>query len=185
MGANRMTERGRFPQRKRGAEGTSADYEEIKKRLHKELLDSLDFDEVSRTAKDELYASMRSSLMERVEQRNVPPNRIERERLIQEILDNILGYGPIEVLIRDPEVSDILINGHTNIYVDRRGKMIKTNIEFESNKHLMQIIERIVVAVGRRVDEQNPMVDARMIDGSRFNAIIRPCALDGCAASAA
>lgn len=183
MGTNRMTERGRFPARKRRPAGNTAEYEEIKKSLHKELLDSLNFDEVGRTAKDELYNKMRTSLMDRVEARNLPLNRIEREKVVQEILDNILGYGPIEVLIRDPEVSDILINGPKAVFVDRRGKMIKTNIEFENNKHLMQIIERIVVAVGRRVDEQNPMVDARMLDGSRFNAIIPPLSLDGAAVS--
>jgi len=183
MGRNRMTERGRFAGRKRKSSGNTDEYEEIKKALHKELIDSLNFDEVGRTAKDELYDKMRANLLERVERRNIPLNRIERDRIIQEILDNILGYGPIEVLIRDPEVSDILINGPKSVYVDRRGKMIKTNIEFETNKHLMQIIERIVVAVGRRVDEQNPMVDARMLDGSRFNAIIPPLALDGAAVS--
>ena len=161
----------------------SSDYDDIKKTLHTELLDSLDFEEVGNTPKEELYERMKSSLAERVEGRNLPISRLERERMVQEILDNILGLGPIEPLLRDPAVSDILINGPKNVFVDRKGKMMKTEVVFDDNKHLMQIIERIVVAVGRRVDEQNPMVDARMADGSRFNAIISPLALDGAAVS--
>ncbi|MCB9680273.1 MAG: CpaF family protein [Alphaproteobacteria bacterium] len=166
-----------------GATQNSAEYEEFKRRFHNELLDSLDFEEVGNTPKDELYDRMRESLNERVERSNLPMSRPERERMVQEILDNILGLGPIEPLVRDPAVSDILINGPKNVFVDRKGKLIKTNVVFDDNKHLMQIIERIVVAVGRRVDEQNPMVDARMLDGSRFNAIIPPLALDGAAVS--
>src|SRR5690606_28071222 len=150
---------------------------------HAELLDSLDYEEVGNTPKEELYERMRESLTDRVERSNLPLSRPERERMVQEILDNILGLGPIEPLVRDPAVSDILINGPKNVFVDRKGKLIKTNVVFDDNKHLMQIIERIVVAVGRRVDEQNPMVDARMADGSRFNAIIPPLSLDGAAVS--
>jgi pilus assembly protein CpaF len=191
MGINRTFEIRRGPPQgrrggpPRGGNPTrqSADYEEIKKSLHTELIDSLDFEEVGNTPKDELYERMRNSLNERVEGRNLPLSRLERERMVQEILDNILGLGPIEPLLRDPAVSDILINGPKDIFVDRKGKMSKTDVVFDDNKHLMQIIERIVVAVGRRVDEQNPMVDARMADGSRFNAIIPPLALDGSAVS--
>jgi pilus assembly protein CpaF len=161
----------------------SNEYEEIKKNLHQELLDSLDFEEVGNTPKDELYERMRDSLNERIEARNVPLSRADRERVVGEILDDVLGLGPIEPLLRDPAVSDLLINGPKNIFVDRKGKLVKTDIVFEDEKHLMKIIERIVVAVGRRVDEQNPMVDARMADGSRFNAIIQPLALDGAAVS--
>jgi pilus assembly protein CpaF len=104
---------------------------------------------------------------------------MERERLVEEILDDILGLGPLEPLLRDPEVSDIMINGPKTVFVERKGRIVKTNVVFNSNKHLMQVIERIVAAVGRRVDEQSPMCDARMIDGSRFNAIVPPLALDG------
>jgi pilus assembly protein CpaF len=178
---NRSSSRERPGRRSRAA--SNAEFEEIKKSLHAELLDSLDFEEVGNTPKDELYERMRTTLTERAEARNLPISRLERERMVQEILDNILGLGPIEPLLRDPAVSDILINGPKNVFVDRKGKMIKTDVIFDDNKHLMQIIERIVVAVGRRVDEQNPMVDARMEDGSRFNAIIPPLALDGAAVS--
>ncbi len=171
----------RGPRGQRG--GQSADYEELKRSLHTELIDSLDFEEVANTAKEELFERMKQSLTERAETRNLPLSRIERERMVQEILDNILGLGPIEPLLRDPAVSDILINGPKAVFVDRKGKMVKTDVVFDDDKHLMQIVERIVVAVGRRVDEQNPMVDARMTDGSRFNAIIKPLSLDGAAVS--
>lgn len=189
MPSNRLIDRirgGRGAAR-RGVRGASTaskvEYDEIKKSLHEEVLDSLDFDEVGNTEKEVLYERLKASLFERVEARNLPLTRMDRERLVQEILDNILGLGPIEPLLRDPAVSDILINGPKHIFVDRKGKLVQTEIEFEDEKHLMQIIERIVVAVGRRVDEQNPMVDARMADGSRFNAIIKPLALDGAAVS--
>jgi pilus assembly protein CpaF len=163
--------------------GGSTEYDEIKRALHNELLDSLDFEEVGNTPKAELYEKMRASLTERVEGRNLPLARSDRERMVQEILDNVLGLGPIEPLLRDPAVSDILINGPKNIFIDRKGKLLRTDVFFDDEKHLLQIVERIVVAVGRRVDEQNPMVDARMADGSRFNAIIQPLSLDGAAVS--
>jgi pilus assembly protein CpaF len=161
----------------------STEYEEIKRSLHNELLDSLDFEQVGNSAKEELYEKMRETLTERVESRNMPLSRADRERVVEEILDNVLGLGPIEPLLRDVLVSDILINGPKKVFVDRKGKLIKTEVQFEDEKHLLQIVERIVVAVGRRVDEQNPMVDARMQDGSRFNAIIQPLSLDGAAVS--
>jgi pilus assembly protein CpaF len=110
-------------------------------------------------------------------------NRNERERLVSEVLDETFGLGPLEMLLKDPTISDILINGPKNIYCERRGKMEKTNVIFRDNNHLMQIIDRIISRVGRRVDETCPMVDARMIDGSRFNAIIPPLALDGACVS--
>jgi pilus assembly protein CpaF len=104
---------------------------------------------------------------------------MERERLIDEILDETLGFGPLEALLKDPTISDILINGPVNIFVERRGKLERTDIKFRDNDHLLQIIDRIVSKVGRRVDETSPMVDARLPDGSRVNAIIPPLALDG------
>ncbi|MFM7151537.1 MAG: CpaF family protein, partial [Gemmataceae bacterium] len=110
-------------------------------------------------------------------------NRMERERLIDEVLDETFGFGPLESLLKDPTVSDILINGPQKIYVERRGKMEKTEVKFRDNEHLLQIIDRIVSKVGRRVDETSPMVDARLPDGSRFNAIISPLALDGATVS--
>jgi pilus assembly protein CpaF len=181
MGGTRLIDRvrgaqGRF--RSTGAADT-AEFERIKHDLHNELLESLDFEQVGNTAREDLAARLRQTLTERVESRQLPLNRMERERLVEEILDNILGLGPIEPLLRDPEVSDIMINGAQTVFVERKGRLIRTNVRFNDDGHLMQIIDRIVSAVGRRVDETTPMVDARMADGSRFNAIIPPLALDG------
>src|SRR2546423_5425957 len=108
---------------------------------------------------------------------------MERERLIDEILDETLGFGPLEALLKDPTISDILVNGPKCVYVERRGKLEKSDVVFRDNEHLLQIIDRIVSKVGRRVDETSPMVDARLPDGSRVNAIIPPIALDGASLS--
>jgi len=108
---------------------------------------------------------------------------MERERLIDEILDETLGFGPLETLLKDPTISDILVNGPKCVYVERRGKLEKSDVVFRDNEHLLQIIDRIVSKVGRRVDETSPMVDARLPDGSRVNAIIPPIALDGASLS--
>ena len=162
-----------------GPQADTVEFERIKRGLHEELLGSLDFEQVSKTPRDELAARLRSALTEKVESRALPLNRMERERLVEEILDDILGLGPLEQLLRDPEISDILINGHDVIYIEKRGRLQKVDVKFKDDGHLMQVIDRIVSAVGRRVDETNPMVDARLSDGSRFNAIIPPLALDG------
>ncbi|MCB9777214.1 MAG: CpaF family protein [Alphaproteobacteria bacterium] len=157
----------------------SAEFEKIKRQLHGELIEALDFEQVSKTPREELAQRLRKTLTDQVETRQLPLNRIERERLVDEILDDILGLGPLEPLLRDPEISDIMINGPKTVYIEKKGKIQKTNVKFQDDAHLMQIIDRIVSAVGRRVDETNPMVDARLADGSRFNAIIPPLALDG------
>ncbi len=157
----------------------SAEYERIKKGLHAELLDLLDFDRVGTTPREELAAGLRDTLTREVEKRALPLNRMERERLIEEILDDILGLGPLESLLKDPDISDILINGFDQIFIEKHGKLQQSDVKFNDNRHLMQVIERIVSAVGRRVDETSPMVDARLQDGSRLNAIIPPLALDG------
>ncbi|MEO0605867.1 MAG: ATPase, T2SS/T4P/T4SS family, partial [Myxococcota bacterium] len=188
MGGGRLIDRVRGAQRFRtgqpgapapSSSGLNVEFAQIKRELHNELIESLDFEQVGNTPREELAQRLRQTLTERVEARQLPLNRMERERLVEEILDNILGLGPLEPLLRDPEVSDIMINGPKTVFVERKGRLVKTNVTFNDSKHLLQIIERIVAAVGRRVDEQNPMVDARMHDGSRFNAIIPPLALDG------
>ena len=171
--------RGAHQRYKTGVSADSAEFERIKKQLHAELIESLDFEQVSRTPRPELAQRLRHTLTDQVETRALPLNRLERERLVEEILDEILGLGPLEPLLRDPEISDILINGADTVYVERKGRLQKVDVRFNSNDHLMQIIDRIVSAVGRRIDETNPMVDARLQDGSRFNAIIPPLALDG------
>ena len=162
-----------------GATTDSEEFERIKKQLHAELIEALDFDQVVKTPRDELAARLRNTLTEQVETRALPLNRLERERLVEEILDDILGLGPLETLLRDPDISDILINGANDVYVEKKGQLQRYPLKFNDERHLMQIIDRIVSAVGRRIDETSPMVDARLQDGSRFNAIIPPVALDG------
>ena len=162
-----------------GAQTDSVEFERIKKQLHNEIIDQLDYEKVGKTPREELAKQLRATLTSIVENRSLPLNRLERERLVEEILDEIMGLGPLEALLRDPAISDILINGHDTIYVEKKGKLQRVDIKFNDDRHLMQIIDRIVSAVGRRVDETNPMVDARLQDGSRFNAIIPPLALDG------
>ncbi len=157
----------------------SAEYERIKRALHSEILEVIDFEQVGQTPRAELTAGLRTSLQALLEQRALPLNRVERDRLVEEILDDILGFGPLEPLLRDPDISDILINGHAKVWIEKRGLLQLSDVRFVDNRQLMQVIERIVSAVGRRIDESSPMVDARLPDGSRFNAIIPPLAIDG------
>ncbi len=159
--------------------GDLVEFERLKKDLHNELLSQIDFEHVGKVPREELASRLRTALTDKVESRALPLNRLERERLVEEILDEILGLGPLEPLLRDPEISDILINGAGTVYVEKKGRLSKVDVRFKDDAHLMQVIDRIVTAVGRRVDETQPMVDARLSDGSRFNAIIPPLALDG------
>ncbi len=154
-------------------------FEELKRIIHGKLVDKLDLSRVSDLAGDTLRREIRLVVERLCDTENPLLNRMERERLIDEVLDETFGFGPLEVLLKDPTISDILINGPHKIYVERRGKLEKTDVKFRDNEHLLQIIDRIVSKVGRRVDETSPMVDARLPDGSRVNAIIPPLALDG------
>lgn len=158
-------------------------FEELKQRIHSKLVDKLDLSRVGELEGDVLRREIRLVVEHLCDTEGTLLNRNERERLIDEVLDETFGLGPLEVLLKDATISDILINGPKNIYVERRGKMERTNVVFRNNDHLIQIIDRIISKVGRRVDETCPMVDARMQDGSRFNAIIPPLALDGAAVS--
>ena len=158
-------------------------FEELKQRIHSKLVDKLDLTRVGELEGDVLRREIRLVVEHLCDTEDTLLNRAERERLIGEVLDETFGLGPLELLLKDPTISDILINGPKNIFVERRGKMEKTAVTFRNNDHLMQIIDRIISKVGRRVDETNPMVDARMSDGSRFNAIIPPLALDGATVS--
>jgi pilus assembly protein CpaF len=158
-------------------------FEELKRLIHGKLVDKLDLSRVSDLAGDTLRREIRLVVERLCDTENPLLNRMERERLIDEVLDETFGFGPLEVLLKDPTISDILINGPHKIYVERRGKLEKTDVKFRDNDHLLQIIDRIVSKVGRRVDETSPMVDARLPDGSRVNAIIQPLALDGASMS--
>src|SRR5437764_239967 len=162
---------------------SSKGFEELKRLIHSKLVDKLDLSRVSDLAGDTLRREIRLVVERLCDTENPLLNRMERERLIDEVLDETFGFGPLEMLLKDPTISDILINGPHKIFVERRGKMEKTDVRFRDNDHLMQIIDRIVSKVGRRVDETSPMVDARLPDGSRVNAIIPPLALDGSSVS--
>jgi pilus assembly protein CpaF len=155
------------------------DYQQVKADLHRKILDRLDLEKLGKTsgdsARDEVLVVIRSAVNSEV----VPLSFAERERLSREILDEIFGLGPLEPLLKDHTVSDILVNRFDRVYIERAGKLELTGLSFKDNVHLMQIIERIVSRVGRRVDESSPMVDARLADGSRVNAIIPPLAIDG------
>jgi pilus assembly protein CpaF len=166
-----------------GEKTQGADFEILKRRIHTKLVDKLDLTRVGELEGDVLRREIRLVVEHLCEAEDTLLNRGERERLIEEVLDETFGLGPLEFLLKDPTISDILINGPKNIYVERRGKMEKTTVQFRDNGHLMQIIDRIVSKVGRRVDEVCPMVDARLTDGSRVNAIIPPLALDGACVS--
>src|SRR5450755_2382712 len=155
------------------------DYQQVKADLHRKILDRLDLEKLGKTsgdsARDEVLVVIRNAVNGEV----VPLSFAERERLSREILDEIFGLGPLEPLLKDPSISDILVNKFDRVYIERAGKLELTSLSFKDNQHLMQIIERIVSRVGRRVDESSPMVDARLADGSRVNAIIPPLAIDG------
>ena len=155
------------------------EYQQVKADLHRKILDRLNLERLGRTpsdaARDEVLALIRNS----VNSEAVPLSFAERERLSREILDEIFGLGPLEPLLKDPSISDILVNRYNSVYIERAGKLEATGLTFKDDQHLMQIIDRIVSRVGRRVDESSPMVDARLPDGSRVNAIIPPLAIDG------
>ena len=159
------------------------EFENLKRRIHGKLVDKLDLNKVGDLEGDTLRREIRLVVEHLCDTEDTLLNRSERERLIDEVLHETFGLGPLEQLLGDPKICDILINGPKNIFVERAGKMEKTNVEFRDDAHLMQIIDRIVSKVGRRVDETCPMVDARLTDGSRVNAIIKPLALDGAAVS--
>src|ERR1700678_3325827 len=154
-------------------------FDELKRLIHGKLVDKLGLSRVSDLAGDTLRREIRLVVERLCDTENPLLNRMERERLIDEVLDETFGFGPLEALLKDPTISDILINGPKKIFVERRGKLEKTDVTFRDNDHLLQIIDRIVSKVGRRVDETSPMVDARLPDGSRVNAIIAPLSLDG------
>jgi pilus assembly protein CpaF len=155
------------------------EFENIKRRIHTKLVDKLDLSRVGELEGDVLRREIRLVVEHLCDTEDTFLNRAERDRLIEEVLDETFGLGPLELLLKEPTISEIMINGPRNVYVERSGRLEKTPVGFRDDKHLMQIIDRIVSKVGRRVDEVCPMCDARLPDGSRVNAIIPPLALDG------
>jgi len=156
-------------------------YQEIKTRIHRDLLTRLNLERLSTVKREQAEPEIRSLIMSMLdaETRTTPLALYEREALITDVLHELFGLGPLEALLADPTISDILVNRHDQVYVEREGKLEEVGVVFRDDRHLLQIIERIVSAVGRRIDESSPMVDARLADGSRVNAIIPPLALDG------
>jgi len=159
--------------------GLQAAYQDRKSRVHNRLFEVLDLARLSKVSEERVRQDVALATQRILEEEKVLLTFDERERFVREIQDEVFGLGPLEPLLADPSVSDILVNGHAQIYVERRGKLERTVARFKDDIHLMRIIEKIVSAVGRRVDETTPMVDARLADGSRVNAIIPPLALDG------
>lgn len=163
-----------------GSDGTGQhSFQEMKSRLHRTLINRMDLTKLSTLTPDQVHAEV-SRLAESVlAQEAMPLSVSERERLVNDVQHELFGLGPLEPLLKDPTISDILVNAHNTIYIERRGKIEATNVRFKDDEHLMRVIERIVSSVGRRIDESSPMVDARLQDGSRVNAIIPPLSIDG------
>ncbi|MDG2130874.1 MAG: CpaF family protein [Fuerstiella sp.] len=155
------------------------DFEELKEHIHGKLVEKLDLTRLSELEGDSLRREIRVVVEHLCDTENPLLNRSERERLVEEVLDEAFGFGPLELLLKEEGVADIMINGPKHVFLEKDGRIIKSDVTFRDNDHLLQILDRIVSKVGRRVDETSPMVDARLPDGSRLNAIIPPLALDG------
>jgi len=154
-------------------------YQDLKERFHQEILDRVDLDRMQRLAPERLRAEIGALVEQMIGEQSVALNEGERSALVREIQNEMLGLGPLEPLLADPTISDILVNTYRTVYVERRGKLELTPVVFANDAHLLKIIDKIVSRIGRRVDESSPMVDARLPDGSRVNAIIPPLAIDG------
>src|SRR6266478_230310 len=155
------------------------EYQELKSSVHRDLISRVDLERIANQRDERIRAQVLSVIQDLVANLKTPLSGRERERLSLEVLDEVFGLGPLEPLLQDPTVNDILVNGPKQVYVERAGVLEESNIMFKDNAHLMNIIDKIVSAVGRRVDESSPMVDARLADGSRVNVIIPPLAIDG------
>ena len=155
------------------------DYLELKGSLHSKVINEIDLESLNRMNEDTARDQLRRVILDVLQREKTPLTMTEREQMVTDILDEVFGLGPLQTLLADPTLSDILVNGAQEVYVERRGKLERTNVRFNDDEHLMRIIDRIVSRVGRRVDEASPMVDARLRDGSRVNAIIPPLSLNG------
>jgi len=160
-------------------EGRTPEYQELKFTLHRKLLDRINLEALSSMAGERVRVEIRAAVAKLVDEEKTPLSLVEKDRVIEEILDEVFGLGPLEPLLQDPTVSDILVTTPRLVYVERAGKLYRTPVEFKDDAHLLRIIEKVVSRVGRRVDESSPLVDARLPDGSRVNAAIPPVAVDG------
>ena len=163
-----------------GAEGNGqVTFQEMKSRLHRALINRMDLSKLATLTQEQVHAEVSRMAESVLAQEAMPLSSSEKDRLVNDVQHELFGLGPLEPLLKDPTISDILVNSHRKIYIERRGKLEVTNVTFKDDEHLMRVIERIVSSVGRRIDESSPMVDARLQDGSRVNAIIPPLAIDG------
>jgi pilus assembly protein CpaF len=156
-----------------------AAYQNLKREVHHLVLERVELERISRLSTDLVRQELTTLIMRILEEERAPANDFERKQLVVDVYDEMFGFGPLEVLLRDPGVSDILVNTYQQTYVERKGRLELTDVTFYDDAHLMKVIEKIVSRVGRRIDESSPMVDARLPDGSRVNAIIPPSAVDG------
>ena len=162
------------------AEGSGqVTFQEMKSRLHRALINRMDLSKLAALTPEQVHAEVSRMAESVLAQESMPLSSSEKDRLVNDVQHELFGLGPLEPLLKDPTISDILVNSHRRIYIERRGKLEVTNVTFKDDEHLMRVIERIVSSVGRRIDESSPMVDARLQDGSRVNAIIPPLAIDG------
>jgi pilus assembly protein CpaF len=151
----------------------------LKGRIHRRLLERLNLSNLDKLTREQVTEAIRKVVLDLIAQESAPLNFEEREELVRQVLDEIFGLGPIQPLINDPEISDVMVNTYKQVFIERNGRIERTDIRFQDDRHLLQVIDRIVSAVGRRIDDSSPMVDARLPDGSRVNAIIKPLAIDG------
>jgi pilus assembly protein CpaF len=154
-------------------------YFELKSQIHRKLIGVLNLERVSSIPKDRVRAEIGRVVERLLEEERVPMTAAEQTKIVEEVLDEVLGLGPLETLLKEPSISDILVNRYNKVFIERNGKLSETTVRFKDDAHLLHIIEKIVSQVGRRIDEAQPIVDARLQDGSRVNAIIPPLALDG------
>jgi pilus assembly protein CpaF len=161
------------------AEAPRPQYIELKANVHRKLLNRLNLEALASTERTRAEADIRALLFDLIAEEGMPLSMGERDAILGDVIDEVFGLGPLEPLLRDTTISDILVNTYKNVYVERSGKLDKLPTTFQDDKHLMRVIDRIVSGVGRRVDDSSPMVDARLPDGSRVNAIIPPLAVDG------
>jgi pilus assembly protein CpaF len=162
-----------------GVDGSGSVLQEIKVRVHRQLLERLNLSNIDALDRAQVVEEIRKVVHDLLAREAAPLNLDEREDLVEQILDEIFGLGPIEPLLQDPSISDILVNTSQQVYIEKQGRLERSDVRFKDDRHLLQIIDRIVSAVGRRIDDSSPMVDARLPDGSRVNAIIPPLAIDG------
>ncbi|MGC3969133.1 MAG: CpaF family protein [Pirellulales bacterium] len=163
----------------RAFDAAEHEFQSVKASLHEQLVESFDLSKITRINRQQLADEVRTMANSAFGTRKDLGQKIDRNRLMDELMDEIFGFGPLELLLKDPTVNDILVNDAKTVYVERRGKLELTNVQFADDQHLIRIIQKIVAKLGRRIDESSPMVDARLPDGSRVNAVIPPLALDG------